>query len=305
MRIFLTLILGLFFFAAEAQNLDWWDALHDYPNAAGRDRDKYTVLSPGYLGPNALRVPALLNGKIDNVLWLETKAEFHQGLGDRTQNAFLQINVPLAKDKALLYVQSIPVEWWRLSVATRDERRVQEFDGKDRNTGDIAYGIILRVANEDLSKLPNITIRAHAKTTTGSAISNARFTDASMFFFEGTFSKTIVKSEKNSLLLKVMLGFYTWQTDKNYLPNGSRFFQNDAALLGAGVEWKNDRWYMGVDLSGYHGYIGNRDYPLFWRTQLSYKIGPGAIISGFNLGLRHWDWNTITLGYRYFFQIID
>lgn len=305
MRYLLLAIFLSFSFALSAQNLAWWDALHDYPNAAGRDRLRYISISPGYMGPNALRVPFLTNGIIDNELWSETTVEYHSGNGDQTLNVWSRFNIPLAKDKAVLYVTSVPIEWWWVTPETRDERRMQRFSGQGWDSGDTAFGIILRIANEEKSKLPNITFRAHSKTTTGGNLKNARFTDASMFFWEGTVSKTLISSESGSFLIKGMIGFFTWQTNRNFLPNGSNQLQNDAGVYGVGIEWKRGQFTWGSDVSGYHGYIGNRDYPTFWRNQFSYRLKHVALYANANVGLKTWDWNTITIGYRHFFKTLD
>lgn len=305
MRFFYSLLFLCVGLSLNAQNFDWWDALHNYPAAAGPDRDRYISISPGYMGPNALRVPVLRNGKIDNELWSETTFEYHSGNGDRTLNIWSEFNIPLARDKALLYVQSIPWELWSTTDELRDERRAQGRSANGWNTGDTAFGIILRIANEDKSKWPNITFRAHSKTTTGGNISNARFTDGSMFFWEATTSKTLSKTETSSFLIKGMIGFYTWQTNKNFLPNGSDFFQNDAGTYGFGAEYTTGKWFFGSDVSGYHGYIQNRDTPAFWRNQISYRFKHVALYSNVNFSLNSWGWNTITIGYRHFFKTLE
>ncbi len=302
-RLLIALLLLSISALSQAQtDFSWWDALHNYPDAAGSDRDRYTVISPGYMGPNALRIPVLRNGKIDNWLWSENTIEYHYGNGDQTVNIWNEFNIPLAKDKALLYVQSVPWEYFRVTEDIRNERRMQNFDGEGWTTGDTAFGVILRLANEDKSKWPNIAFRAHSKTTTGGRISDARFTDASMFFWESTFSKTIIQTEESSLLIKGMIGFYTWQTNKNFLPNGSNFYQNDAGTYGIGLEYQRGKLWIGSDISGYHGYIQNRDTPSAWRTQVSYRLEHIAFFSNFNVGLNSWGWNTVTFGYRHFWK---
>ena len=306
MRIILCFLIVLCTHQMSGQNLDWWDALHDYPNAAGTDRDRYVSISPGYMGPNALRIPVLRNGKIDNELWSENTFEYHFGRGDNTINNWSEFNIPLAKDKAVLYVQSIAWEYWEVTDEIRDERRMRSRSGIGWNTGDTSFGIILRLANEDKSRMPNITFRAHSKTTTGGNVTNARFTDGSMFFWEATMSKTIVKTDDSSLLLKGMIGFYTWQTNKNGLPNGSNFFQNDAGTYGVGIEWTKGKWFLGSDVSGYHGYINNRDTPSAWRNQISYRVSKHiAFYTNFNVGLNSWGWQSVTIGYRHFFKTIE
>ena len=289
-----------------AQNLAWWDQLHDYPNAAGPDRSRYVSISPGYMGPNALRVPVFTNAIIDNELWSETSFEYHSGNGDETINLWSYFNIPLAKDKAVLYVATVTAEAWRVTEEIRNERRMQNQNGRGWNFGDTEFGVLLRLMNEEKTRGPNISFRAHSKTTTGGNITNARTTDASMFFWEATVSKTLSKTESSSFLIKGMLGFYTWQTNKNGLPNGSDQFQNDAGLYGIGMEWVKGKFKWGSDVSGYHGYIMNRDYPTFWRNQFSYRLSEHvALHVNANFGLKTWDWNTFTIGYRHFFKTID
>lgn len=306
MKYWLLLLLCLLFQPSIAQNLDWWDALHDYPNAAGTDRDRYVSISPGYMGPNALQIPTLRNGRIDNELWSENSFEYHFGRGDNTVNHWSEFNIPLARDKAVLYVQSVTWEYWEVTDEIRDERRMRGRSGIGWNAGDTSFGIILRITNEDKSRLPNITFTAHSKTTTGGNVTNARFTDGSMFFWEATVSKTIFKTDNSSLLIKGLIGFYTWQTNKNGLPNGSNFFQNDAGTYGVGIEWKRGKWLVNSDVSGYHGYIQNRDTPSAWRNEISYRLSKHiGFYSNFNVGLNSWGWQTFSIGYRHFFKEID
>lgn len=280
--------------------LDWWDQLHNYPDAAGPDRSRYINLSPGYLGPNAMIIPSLPNMVIDNEFWVQTVGQYHSGNGDKTKNFFLKGNFPLSRDKVSLYITSVPYESWEVTPETRDERRMTEFDGKGRNTGDIAYGVIFKVFRENKWLPFNFGFRLHTKTTTGGNLSNARSTDNSLYQWEGNFSKTMIDKEEEKLLLKASLGFVTWQTNKNRLPGGSRHNQNDAPYYGFGVEYVNHAWSFGSDITGYMGYIGNRDYPHFLRTQAQYRMGKWALRSEFNYGLQSWDWNSISFGFRYF-----
>ena len=289
-------------FPAFSQNnnpYQWWDELHDFPNAAGDVRERYIVLSPGYMGPNALRVPELINGIIENNISFDSRLEYHSGNGDHTLNGFFRFNLPLAKDRAMLYVSSISLEYFDVQPGTRDERRMMEIDGKGTASGDMAFGVVYRLFDEHANGALNVVFRAHAKTTTGGDLKNARYTDASMFHWDGIFSKTVLKNERSSFLVKLMLGFYTWQTNYNRLPNGSDHFQNDAALYGVGLEYQGNRWFWNMDVSGYHGYVGNRDYPTFWRNQLGYRFEKSSLTMHVNVGLKRWDWNTFSINYRF------
>ena len=97
-----------------------------------------------------------------------------------------------------------------------------------------------------------------------------------------------------------MLGFVTWQTNQNRLLGGSNQLQNDALLYGFGIEWMLGKWLFSSDLSGYSGYIGNRDNPSFWRSQIQYNLSRLVFRAEMNGGLRWWDWNTYSIGLRYY-----
>jgi len=283
---------------AQFENLEWWDALHDFPAAAGPSRLIYIQTGTGFLGPNALRIPDLNNAVIDNNISFDIRGEFSSGRGDKTENLYLRLNFPIKKDRAVFYLSSIPIEYWDVTIETRDERKMMGITGEGRTTGDIAFGLIYKIFDEKKKASFNWTMRVHAKTTTGGNVANARYTDASMFAFEGTFSKTIFNKTNSLLLVKMMLGFYTWQTNVNFFENGNSQRQNDAPLYGIGLEYSLGNWKLDTDYSGYSGYVGNRDNPLFWRTNLERKFKFGALALRYQFGLRDWDWNTFSVNYR-------
>lgn len=286
---------------AQGDNLDWWDALHDYPNAAGKFRNRYQNISPGYMGPNALPVPLLFDGAIDNELWFHAGGEFHRAPGDRTNNFVLTANIPLAEGRVSLFLNSVPRETWEVTPEVRDLRRMVAFDGKGRNTGDIIFGFLFRIFDEEQNGF-NLAGLAQAKSTTGSQIENARFSDASMFVWNIHFSKTLFQKAHIQFKIKAMLGFLTWQTNQNGLPNGSNELQNDAPSYGIGFTYKRGAFHVETDISGYHGYIGNRDYPTFWRSRAEYRWNGFGLNVNFGHGLKAWDWNTYGFGLRYYIK---
>ena len=294
MTFFALLLIG----QIQAQNLDWWDQLHNYPAAAGIERNNYISISPGYMGPNALRMPVLGNVIIDNNISFDIRWEHHVGNGDITDNAFLQFNFPIKKDRALFYVNSIPIENWNVEASTRDERRMTGISGKGKTTGDIAFGIIYKIFDEDKMGPFNFAMRAHSKTTTGGNLANARYTDAGMFYWEGTFSKSFFRNDESRFLGKMLLGFYTYQTNVNRLINGSTERQNDAPLYGLGLEYHHSKWKIDTDWTNYQGYQKHRDNPSFLRFNLTKELSGGAISLGYHHGLRQWDWDTFSINYR-------
>lgn len=298
-RLFIFFILILSFSVSAQQNLDWWDELHDYPAAAGNNRVRYQNISPGFFGPNALRLVPLLNGKIDNEYWIEVAGDIHRG-EDKTENLYLEMNLALAKNRVMVYVNSVPYEHYEVTPEIRDLRRMVNFSGEGTATGDIQVGTVFRVFLEENAGF-NMTIRALLKTTTGSNLENARYSNHGMYVFDGQLSKTLLNTEDQKFLIKAMAGFMTWQTNKNRLPNGSRFLQNDAPLYGLGAEYSRKALSVSTDFSGFYGHVGNRDNPFFSRTQIEYRLGDFGIRSELNIGFQAWAWNSYRLGLRFYF----
>ncbi|MGW8123986.1 hypothetical protein ACV07N_15105 [Roseivirga echinicomitans] len=298
MKIIVALFSILLVGQVQAQDMGWWDQLHNYPAAAGIERGNYISISPGFMGPNALRMPVLGNGLIDNYISFDVRTERHQGNGDLTYNMFLQFSLPIKRDRAFFYVNSIPFEKWDVDPITRDERRMVGISGEGKTSGDISFGIVYKVVDEDKAGPFNFVMRAHSKTTTGGNLENARYTDASMFYWEGTFTKSFFRRENSFALAKMMLGFYTYQTNVNRLINGSTERQNDAPLFGFGIEYHHFKWKIDADLTSYHGYQNHRDNPSFLRLNLNRELKGGAIGMGYHIGLKEWDWNTFSINYR-------
>ena len=119
--------------------------------------------------------------------------------------------------------------------------------------------------------------------------------------YEMKITKTLIDKENSNLLVKAMLGFLTYQTNQNGLSNGSQYLQNDAPLYGLGLEYKWKKLLVSSDVSGYHGYLGNRDTPSFWRSQVAYRHKDFEFRSEYNLGLKTWDWNTFKVATRWYF----
>lgn len=277
---------------------DWWNNLHDYPNAAGPVRKRYINLSPGYMGPNALPVLRLMNGSYDENLWLDVQGAWHGGNGDKTENIFIRMNIPVAKDRVNLYFFLNPYEKWETNAQVRDERRMMNLAARGNDFGDLLFGVNFFLLNEEKHFI-NASMNIEVKTTLGSGLSNARYTDHGMYTYSGHIGRTLIQKERYSFLLKSMAGFVTWQTNMNRLPGGSSQFQNDAFLFGLGFEGTYGKWEIDSDFSGYSGYIGNRDNPLFWRSQIQYNMSRLGIRAEYEYGLRWWAWDSIKVGIRY------
>ena len=94
------------------------------------------------MGPNALPVPEVSKGRIDNELRAELGYQAHFGSGDDTQNLFTQLNMNLVKDIASVKIWMVPVEHFNVSDATRDERKLygDYYEAEGWAVGDVYLG---------------------------------------------------------------------------------------------------------------------------------------------------------------------
>jgi len=77
-------------FSQGTPNWIWWC---QNVNCTGNPEEHWVdfiEIAPGYMGPNALPVPEVSKGIIDNELRAEVGIQAHFGDGDDTQNLFTQ-----------------------------------------------------------------------------------------------------------------------------------------------------------------------------------------------------------------------
>src|SRR5689334_8499430 len=97
---------------------------------------KYILLLPAHMGPNALPVPQLGNGKLDNQTWVAATGQFNFMEGDHTQSICLYGNLPLAKDIVTLSASYIPKEFYQMSDTMKEQRHVYfKFWYKNKSRG--------------------------------------------------------------------------------------------------------------------------------------------------------------------------
>ncbi len=285
--------LVLFFlncFFCFSQDWKWWNDKHNWDGITPWTR--YLILSPKYMGPNALPVPETKNGLLPDDIKFELSAEKHFGKGDITENLYTSLFIPIAKKKAGLSINIVPYEHYEMDTITRDIRKARDFDGKGTSGGDFYFGTNIQILNET-ERLPDIMLSLNMKTASGTNYSGARFTDSPGYFFDISFGKsyTYIEAFIEHLRLYAMLGFYAWQTNRD------DFRQNDAILYGFGVSAHIQKIIIDYTISGYKGYINNGDKPKVYRlmikTNLNSRINYKAM---FQYGKVDFPYNTIRVG---------
>ena len=276
-----------------SQDYSWWNEKHDWDGVS--PWTDYIIISPGFMGPNALPVPEIKKGLLSANSSFEWSIENHFGYGDYTQNLFAELYATLFSDNVALYITSVPFEHYKTDTLIRDERRSREYDPQGFSAGDIYLGTAIQIVkNKPL--FPDVLISFTLKTALAGNLEGARFTDSPGYYFDLSCSKEF--SLENSILTSVrpygMIGFYAWQT---YM---STHRQNDATVYGIGIDLSFKKFIISQTFGGYSGYEDNGDKPMIYRgvlrttfnTALNFKLM-------FQHGFRDFPYHTIRVGVLY------
>lgn len=266
MRLSLPLFLLLFLpsVVLAQQDFGWWNEANDWDGTS--PWRSYLTLAPAFLGPNALPVPEVQNGLIEQRTILRLAADGHFSEGDDTQNLFVEFSVPLFSDRVALNLQYVPFEVYHMTTRTRDERSARDFDGRGTAAGDIYVSTHVQLLR-DHAKLPDVLLTINLKTASGNQLDAARYTDTPGYFFDVSVGKTYALGEGlRSVRPHVMAGFYVWQTYQDL------FYQNDAILFGLGADLNFRDFTVTNALGGYSGYLGEGDRPLVYRLTMESRL---------------------------------
>src|SRR5688572_13916662 len=267
-----------------AQN--YWKSppLYDYGNALKR---KFIITTPGYMGPNALPVPEVKKGLVEDNFYVTAGSEVHIGEGDFTRNAYAKIYYPVVPGKVAFEVYGLPYEVYTLTEQTKQERRILDVNSSGHTWGDYYFSTIIQLT-KDKPVIPDLTLAFSCKTASGGSILNARFTDAPAYFFDLSFGKdlkipiTVVKRFR----VYGTGGFYVWQTNSDHHP------QDDAVLYGLGMETQLRKWRFNQVLAGYNGYLDMRDRPSVIRFQATRQQPLFSYGLEYQVGLRDYQFSS-------------
>jgi len=293
----LALVLASFSLQAQKQgepNWEWWcqniDCRINYQHWG-----RYIITSPAFMGPNALPVPEVSTGLINNGITWEMTGMAHFSPGDNTQNLFTELKFNLAPDIVSLTFSYYPWERFVLTPDTRDERQLsgEYYDAQGTTHGDMYFGMDIQLL-KNKAKWPDIAVRAMVKTATGSGYGAARYTDAPGYYFDGSFGKTFILSSTsgNTIRPYLMIGFFAWQV------NDDMNRQNDAVMGGFGADVRLGNFEIHNSFGGYNGYKGNGDQPRVYRVKLTWMTRKLDYFVRYQEGLRDFEYHTIMAGVK-------
>lgn len=270
--------------ASAQEDWSWWNELHDWESGMPSWRTMLTI-SPGYLGPNALPVPEVKRGFLTSETELELTASSHFHSGDPTQDLSGRAYIPFAKGKIAVEMYGVIIEYYNYTDEIRDERVSRDKDGTGTAFGDLYFSTLIQLSKD--RNFPNTMLRATLKTASGSNLAGARYADAPGYFFDVSMSKDF--QNEGTFLFRpfVMLGFYSWQTNDEFI------LQNDAFLYGLGADIEKNDWRFTSSWSGYYGYKNNGDRPMQLNFDLRKDYAKIAVKFQYQHGLHDWLYRTV------------
>jgi hypothetical protein len=279
------------FFNTKAQDYAWWERVVNWDGITPWER--YIKFTPGYMGPNALPVPPIGNGSIDSINSIGLGAQFHFSKEDKTQNISLYANYCLVKNKISFDLYWVPVEHFSMSHRLKEERHVFSDNYYDKYaTGDIHLATNIQLFNKERSGWRS-ALRVGYRFPTSNGLGAARFTDAPGYWLDISFGKTFRSNP--SLKWITMLGGYFWQSD-----NIERHRQDDALLVGTGLEWNRKKFRLQTYISGYFGYFEQlRDDPVVARINMEKTIGRKILFVKLQQGLQDFKYGSGEVGVRW------
>ncbi|MGE0021880.1 MAG: hypothetical protein AB7S72_19580 [Draconibacterium sp.] len=271
-----------------SDDMSWWNKLHGWEEGDPGWRN-WMIISPGYLGPNALPVPEIKRGFLNSNTEIELTASTHFLKGDPTQDISGRLFVPFCQNKIAIEIYGVVAEHFAFSEEIRNERFARIEDGKGYAFGDLYFSTLVQLWKN--RKMPDALLRMAGKTASGNQLEGARNTDSPGYFFDISFSKKLGKTEKSYFRPFGLAGFYSWQT------NDELNLQNDAFLYALGTDYNRNNWNCSAAWSGYSGYKAQRDKPMQLNFELRKDFEGKAFRIQYLHGLRDWEYKTIKFSF--------
>lgn len=259
--------------------------------------EAYMIRSSGRMGPNALPVPISRYPLLNNQWEIENGMEFHRATGDRTDNLFHYVSIPMAHDRVSLALTYRSREWYSMSPEVRDNRRARDVSGSGSGEGDVWITSAFQLVRQEKSpSWPDLQLQVTVKTTAGKNFENARHTNSPGYIFDLHAGRTIAM--KGPWLNKIQFfgqaGLFVWQQGINS--------QNDAFNYALNMSLFAKKWTLTPALAGYTGWIKNGDNPLVARLQLGRQWGDFHTFVGYQYAFRDLTTHMFRFGLNYQFS---
>jgi hypothetical protein len=167
---------------ASAQDHYWW------ANNVGWDGQRfwgdYIIRAPRFLGPNALPIPRLGNGRVPNERSIALSGNSHFTLGDATQNLALYGTYNLVPDVISFELYWVPIEYFKLSHVIKTERKTFHiFYNEPLASGDIYLHTLIQVLKAETHPL-DLALRIGYRFPSSTMLGMARYTDSPGYYLD-------------------------------------------------------------------------------------------------------------------------
>jgi hypothetical protein len=272
---------------------EWWNNQHGWEPGDPGWRN-WMKITPGYLGPNALPVPQVKKGFIEDSSEVEISFSNHFHSGDPTQDISGRLFIPFANNKIAIEIYGVAFERFAFSESIRNERIARDKDGEGFAIGDFYFSTLIQLSKN--RKFPNALLRFATKTASGNQLEAARYTDSPGYFLDVSFSKQWSTSNNGLFRPFGLVGFYSWQT------NDELNLQNDALMYALGTDFEKNTWLVSASWSGYSGYKNKRDRPMQLNFDIQKNIDRKTLRIQYFHSLREWGYKTLRFSFIWKFN---
>lgn len=275
---------------AQKTDYTWWNDAHNWDGVT--PWSDYIIMSAANMGPNALPVPEIKNGKTLVSSQAKVAYQYHHSKGEKTQNIWTEVYFPLFSDRVGINFSMVPFEHFKMDSLTNFERASREQGGEGTAVGDLYIGTYIQLIKNH-EKLPDVLLTINLKTASGNMLEAARYTDGPGYYFDLSFGKDYELKANwiDYIRPYAIAGLYIYQT------NRTDYYQNDAVIYGLGVDLSFDKFLFKNSWGGYSGYFGNGDKPMVYRSEVSSNFDQALNYElKFQTGLHDFDYTTISAG---------
>ncbi|MBU6159171.1 MAG: hypothetical protein KGP35_09090 [Bacteroidetes bacterium] len=291
MRPLIILLFALVTHAALSQDHDWWAKNVQWDNQSSWTT--YIKFKPRYLGPNALPIPELSDGKVPSKSSLSIESQSHFMKGDHTYNTLLRGLYEVMPGRIALEIMWIPAEYAVVSHELKTERNVfWRFYNNRWASGDVFLQTYLQLLKPE-GRTMGLMLRMGHRLPSSTMLGAARFTDAPGYYFDLSSAFKL----PNRFNFLTMAGFYVWQT------NSVNYYQNDAFLFGVGLARSFGAFKLEASFRGYLGYWGKGDDPLAAALMCNYTTGEWQWRLGVQQGFLDLRYTTVNVGLKRFLHL--
>lgn len=256
----------------------------------------YIVRAQRYMGPNALPIPKIFNGRVSNERSFGFSGNSHFTTGDVTHNLALYGSFNLVPDVIGFELYWVPAEFYTMSHAIKTERKTfHVFYNRRWASGDVYLHTIVQLLKAEKNRI-DLALRIGYRFPSSNMVGMARYTDATGYYLDLSFGKKLVDGPLK-INLNAMGGLFVWQINQN----GQN--QDDAPLFGLGLSFASKNWSLSPSFRGYTGYLNNGDRPLALSLNGQLDLNSRwQLFGGLQKGWSDLLYTSLELGTKYRFQ---